>query len=164
MDHAIIEIVEYGDYRCEHCAEVFSEITQLQHLLGNDLRFVFRHFPQPRLQALSVDSALAAETAGLQGKFWEMHQLLFENQKYLNRASICWLAEELDLDMQQFERDRNLAKMLLKITSDFESGVRSGVDSTPAFFVNGEMYIGFSDYQCLLKACRQYMPEPVLTA
>jgi protein-disulfide isomerase len=93
------------------------------------------------------------EAAGMQGKFWEMHAKVFENQRYLNRASVRWLADEIELNASAFETDRRNKKLFQEVISDFESGIRSGVNGTPTLFINGMRYNGFDDYQSLYKVC-----------
>ena len=150
---APVELVQYGDYRCQYCAEAHLVIIALQKVFGQSLRFIFRNFPLPNVHALSLESAVAAEAAGRQAQFWEMHELLLENQKFLNRASLTRMAEALRLDMDQFGQDCRNTEIFQKVTSDFEGGIRSGVDGTPTFFINGQRYNGFTDFNGLYNAC-----------
>jgi protein-disulfide isomerase len=146
---APIELVEYGDFQCEYCAAMYPAIKQLQDNFGHLLKFVYRHFPIPSRHALSVAAAVAAEAAASQGKFWHMHDMIYENQKYLTRRSFSGFAREIDLDTTSFEDCREHRKLFLKVISDFEGGVKSGVDSTPTFFINGVRYVGFDDFENL---------------
>ena len=148
-----IELVQYGDYRCQHCAEAHLVISALHNAFAQSLRFIFRNFPLPNVHPLSLESAVAAGAAGRQQKFWEMHELLLENQKFLNRASFTRMAEALRLDMDRFGQDCRNPEIFLKVTGDFEGGIRSGVDGTPTFFINGQRYNGFTDFKGLYNAC-----------
>ena len=152
--NASIELIQYGGYQCSHSGDIWPVIKQLKESLDSDLRFVFRHFPLPNLHPLAIESAVAAEAAGLQGQFWQMHNKIMENQLHLNRASLNLLAEEIGLDMNVFVRDGRNRQLFKKIKNDFESGINSGVAGTPTFFVNGLMYNGFNDFPDLLKVCR----------
>jgi protein-disulfide isomerase len=153
---APIELIEYGDFQCEYCGEVYTEIKKLQEALGNQLKFVFRHYPLSALHPLSLEAAVATEAAALQDnmKFWSMHDLIFENQKYLSRASLSKFAEEVGMDTTLLENSQTHKQLLPKVISDFESGVRSGVEGTPTFFINGHKYTGFHDFESLYKTCR----------
>jgi len=154
---ACVELVEYGDFQCQHCGEVYPLIKLVQEEMGDSLRFVFRHYPQPVLHRLSLDASVAAETAALQGKFWHMHDIIFENQKYLSRSRFLQFAEEIDLDTRAYEDNREHKKMIQKVINDFESGVRSGVEGTPTFFINGRRYNGFHDPDDLIRACKDLL-------
>jgi protein-disulfide isomerase len=107
----------------------------------------------PNLHHLALEAAVAAEAAGLQGNFWAMHTKIMDNQFHLNRASLNSFAEEIGLDMGEFISNFKNRHLLRKITSDFESGIHSGVIGTPAFFINGLMYNGFDDFNSLYKVC-----------
>lgn len=154
FESAPVELVQYGDFQCEHCGGVYTSIKLIQQYLGDKLKFVFRHFPLPTLHRFALDAAVASEAAGLQGKFWEMHDLIFENQKYLIKSSFSRFAERIELDMDAFENSREFKKLIHKVVNDFESGVKSGVDCTPTFFINGFRYSGFEDFDTLYKTCK----------
>jgi protein-disulfide isomerase len=149
---APIELIQYGDFQCEHCAEVYPVIKWLLDSFGDLLKFVYRHYPIPIRHPLSLQAAVATEAAALQGKFWHMHDIIYENQKFLTRISFSELATEVDLDTRVFEDWREHRKLFRKVISDFESGVKSGVDGTPTFFINGLRYDGFNDFQNLYLA------------
>lgn len=153
---APIELVEYGDFQCENCAAVYPHIKMLQEKMGNQLKFVYRHFPLSTIHPLSLNAAVAAEAAGLQGglSFWDMHDMIFENQKYLTQASFSRFAEEIELNPNMFEDGRRDKKRVQKIASDYESGVKSGVTGTPTFFFNRQKYTGFHDFESLYRACK----------
>lgn len=154
---ATIELVEYGDLQCKECREVYAEIKLLQGVMGNQLRFVFRHFPLPNIRPVSLEAAIALEAAALQEKFWNMHDIIFENQENLTRSSLFSLAKAIELDMALYEVSREHKKIFQKVIDDFESGVKSGVDKTPTFFVNGLRYYGVNDFDSLYKSCRYLM-------
>jgi protein-disulfide isomerase len=139
---ARITLVEYGDYECPFCGQAHPIVKALPRELGDDLRFVFRHFPLAQAHPHATRAAQAAEAAGLQDRFWEMHDLLYENQDRLDEPRLRLYAERLGLDLEQFDRDIDSEEVAAKVRSDFLSGARSGVNGTPTFFVNGERYDG----------------------
>ncbi|WP_088892349.1 DsbA family protein [Leptolyngbya ohadii] len=149
---AIVTLVEYGDYQCPHCAEVHKIIGAIQQQLGNSLRFVFRHFPQSELHPDSLHAAEAAEAAGSQGKFWEMHDRLFAAQNALDDGSLVEYAVDLNLEINQFLSEMAGDVHLPRITQDQESGTASGVCSTPALFLNGSRYCGSTNHNRLFEA------------
>ena len=149
---APIELIEYGDFQCEHCANIYPVIKCLLDSFGDHLKFVYRHYPIPTRHPLSLQAAVATEAAALQGKFWYMHDIIYENHNFLTRASFSEFAREIELDTRAFEDCREHRKLFRKVISDFESGVKSGVDSTPTFFINGARYDGFDDFENLNSA------------
>ncbi len=151
---APIELIEYGDFQCEHCAAVYPEIRMLQQEMGNQLKFVFRHYPLSAIHPMALDAAISTEAASLQDKFWYMHDIIFENQKYLTRSSLSKFAEEIGLDVASFEDNRCRKKLTQKVITDFESGSKSGVNGTPVFFINRHKYNGFDDFESLYKTCK----------
>jgi protein-disulfide isomerase len=151
---APVELVMYGDFQCPYCAGAYEETKMLQEVMGNQLKFVFRHYPLPNLHPMALDAAVAAEVASLRDKFWEMHDALFENQKYLSRPALLDLGEQMGLDMTLFEDSRGYRRLARKVTSDFEGGVASGVSGTPTFFVNGLKYNGPAEFRYMQRACR----------
>jgi len=144
-ESASITIVEYGDYQCPHCAYAYPVIKEIQQTFGNQIRFVFRHFPLQESHELAFPAALAAEAATLQGKFWEMHDAIYENQYRLSEDLFEELAETIGLDVEQFQKDISADNLKEKVEDDFESGVRSGVNGTPSFYVNGTKFDGGPD-------------------
>ena len=152
---APIELIEYGDFQCEHSAAVYHEIKMLQERMGNQLKFVFRHYPVSGIHPIAIDAAVAAEAAALKGEmnFWHMHDIIFENQKYLTRSSLSKFADEVGLDVLVFQDNRNHKKLIQKVLADLEGGVKSGVHSTPTFFINGHMYNDFHDFESFYKTC-----------
>jgi hypothetical protein len=151
---APIELIEYGDFQCCHCGEVYEVIKLLQDCFGDLFRFVYRHFPIPDRYPLSIHAAIATEAAALQGKFWYMHDMIYENQKYLTRASFSEFAREIDLDTNAFDDCREHRKLVRKVVSDFEGGLKSGVSGSPTFFINGMYYEGFTDFDSIYLALK----------
>lgn len=146
---APIELIQYGDFQCSYCGDVFPAIKQLQDSFGSLLKFVYRHFPMPCRHPLAIPAAVAAEAAALQGRFWYMHDMIFRNQKYMTRTSFSRFAGEINLDTRPFEDCREHRKLFRKVIGDFEGGIKSGVDCTPTFFINGIRYVGFNDFDNL---------------
>ena len=140
--NAPIELVEYGDYQCPHCGHAYPIVKSIQKKMGNKLKFVFRNFPLAESHPNAVNAAVASEAAAMQNKFWEMHDHLFEFQSRLDDESLIKYAAQLKLNVEQFENDFEKPELIKKVDADFESGVRSGVNGTPSFFINGEKYNG----------------------
>ena len=159
-DHAIgpatapVTLVEYGDYECPYCGAAHVSVKKILGVLGDGVRFVFRNFPLSQVHPHAFQAANAAEAAGAQGEFWGMHDLLFENQKHLDTASLLAYARALGLDLQRFGADLTQQTYARRIREDFLSGVRSGVNGTPTFFVNGVRHNGGYDPESLLAAIR----------
>ncbi|WP_326983103.1 thioredoxin domain-containing protein [Chryseobacterium sp. MYb264] len=139
---ADLTIVEYGDYQCPYCGAAYPILKEMMRTFGTQIRFVFRNFPLSEMHQYARPAALAAEAAALQGKFWEMHDAIYENQEYLNENFLYELAEQLNLDMLQFKKDIQNPELSDKIDSDFQSGVLSGVNGTPTFYINGNHFNG----------------------
>lgn len=135
--HPKVKIVEYLDFQCPYSAEAEGPINQVLDVFGNDVALVVRHFPLIKTHAWAEEAALASEAAALQGKFWEMHDLLFANQDELSNEGIFALAESLGLDMQQFTRDFQSTECLARVNQDKLKGLRQGVHETPTIFVGG---------------------------
>lgn len=135
---ASVILVEFGDFECPHCSHAHPLIKRLLKEMGDDIHFVFRHFPLQEIHPHAYMAAIAAEAAGKQNKFWQMHDLIFENQQRLNANVLLDLAQEINLELQQFASDWKSEPVQGKVESDFESGVRSGVNGTPTFFLNGQ--------------------------
>jgi protein-disulfide isomerase len=158
--NASVELVEYGDYQCPHCGRAYPIIKKIQKKMGDNLKFVFRNFPLSEVHPYAKMLAIAAEAAGAQGKFWEMHDIIFENQNNLNHIDLLEYAESLGLDVEQFEKDCNSRTYSDRVEEDFESGLRSGVNGTPGFFVNGEKYNGIWEDKELLTFLQSKVPQP----
>ena len=147
---AAVTLVEYGDFECPYCGAAYPIVKQIQQNLGEQLCFVFRHFPLTQIHPHAERAAEAAEAAGAQGRFWEMHDLLFENQQSLDDRNLLRLAKVLKLDIERFAHELVEGTYLERVREDFMSGVRSGVNGTPTFFINGVRHDGPWDMQSLL--------------
>jgi protein-disulfide isomerase len=149
---APLTLVEYGDFECPFCGAAYPIVKQVLAVMAGQLRFVFRHFPMTTVHPRSELAAEAAEAAGAQGMFWEMHDMLFEHQ---DRLALPWLrshAAALALDLDLFDRDLATRAHAARVREDFLSGVRSGVNGTPTFFINGVRYDGSWEFASLLAA------------
>jgi protein-disulfide isomerase len=146
-------IVEYGDYECPYSRRAFREIALVERRLPGDVRFAFRHFPLTEIHPHALAASAAAEAAALQDRFWDMHELLFHRQKALDDGDLRRYAEELELDVQAFDRDRAGSRVLNRIRRDVEGGVASGdVRGTPTLFIDGVVHHGSYDAASLLEA------------
>jgi protein-disulfide isomerase len=152
---APITLVEYGDYQCPNCAQAHSLIQQLQQQLGEQLRFVYRHFPQPDLHPEAQHAAEAAEAANSQGKFWQMHDCLFANQHALHNGYLVDYATTIGLDVMQFLREMTGDVHVDRIQQNRDSGIASGVIHTPTFFINSVRHDGDWRGEGLLIAINQ---------
>jgi protein-disulfide isomerase len=130
-------------------------VKQLLRVLDEDVRFAFRHFPLTQAHPHALDAAIAAEAAGAQGRFWEMHDLLFTHQDQLAPRDLLVLARGLDLDLEQFAEDLTQRTYEPRVRRDFISGVRSGVNGTPTFFINGVRHNGGWNLESLLEGVRE---------
>jgi len=151
-EKAKIELVEYGDFQCPHCKRAHPVLKNIQRQLGKRLRFVFRHFPLTNAHPYAMSAAVAAEAASIEGKFWEMHDLIFERQDELSDGIFTDWAQELALNSREFSKHLRDAELKERVQSDFESGIRSGVNGTPSLFINGRKYEGMVDEEELLNA------------
>jgi len=140
--NADLVIVEYGDYQCPYCGAAYPVLKELMRQFGSQIKFVFRNFPLSEMHEYARAAALAAEAAALQNKFWEMHDAIYENQQNLNEHLLLELVKELKLDIPQFKSDLESSALKAKVDEDFESGVVSGVNGTPSFYVNGKKFEG----------------------
>ncbi|HEX6600804.1 MAG TPA: thioredoxin domain-containing protein [Gemmatimonadaceae bacterium] len=139
---APVTLVEYGDFECSYCGRAYPIVKSLQETLGAELRFVFRNFPLTDLHPHAEHAAEAAESAAAQDSFWEMHDTLFEHQDRLDDQSLVAYGEQLGLDAEQLARELEDGTYESRVREDFRTGVRSGVNGTPSFFINGERYDG----------------------
>jgi protein-disulfide isomerase len=139
---APVTLVEYGDYECLYCGQAYPIVKALQSRLGRRLRFAYRHFPLAEIHPLALGAAEAAEAAAAQGQFWEMHDLLYENQPALGESDLVRYAEQLELDVARFVNELARHTYEGRVREDFMSGVRSGVNGTPTFFINGIRHDG----------------------
>jgi protein-disulfide isomerase len=146
-------ILEYGDYECPYSRQAFHAIEQIERRLGGNMRFAFRHFPLTSIHPHALAAAAAAEAAALQGRFWDMHELLFHRQKALEDGDLRRYAAELGLDVAAFDRDRASTQVADRIRRDVDSGLASGqVVGTPTLFIDGVVYRGGYDPATLLTA------------
>ena len=149
---APVTLVEYGDYQCPYCGAAYPEVKRLQKTLGKRLRFVFRNFPLTQAHPYALIAAEAAEAAALHGKFWQMHDLIYENQAALEPDILPAWAEKVGLDLDEFGTAIQQGGVTKRIKEDRMSGIRSGVNGTPSFFINGTRYDGAPDHDSLLAA------------
>lgn len=154
-ENAPVTLVEYGDYECPYCGDAYVVVKQLQEQMGGKLRFVFRNFPLTQMHPHAAHAAESAEIAGAQGKFWEMHDALYEHQKALDDRRLTQYAQSLGLDAQKFEQELAAGAQTERVREDFLSGVRSGVNGTPTFFINGLRYEGDFDADSLLTTLQE---------
>ena len=149
---APVTLVEYGDYECPDCGDAYPIVKELQKRLRNRLRFVFRHFPLMEMHPHAERAAEAAEAAGAQGKFWEMHDLLFEHQQALEDADLRQYAGRIGLDLAKFDDDMKRRAYAGRVKEDLLSGEESEIPGTPTFFINGMLYDDAYDLETLLGA------------
>src|SRR5215217_2424634 len=147
---APVTLVKYGDYECPYCGEAHPVLKELQEIVGEQVRFVFRHFPLDTVHPRARRAAQAAEAAASQGRFWEMHDLLYERQGELGEEDLMRYAAELGLDLRQFQEDLANDNHAWRIEEDRLGGDRAGVRGTPTLFVNGVRYRGPMDLDGLL--------------
>jgi protein-disulfide isomerase len=152
---ASVTLLEYGDYECPYCGAAYPIVKEVQDRMGDRLRFVFRNFPITTSHPHAEQAAEAAEAAGSQGRFWEMHDTLYENQRRLGDADLRSYAAQLGLDLESFERDVAEHVHAPRVREDFMSGVRSGVNGTPTFYINGVRHDDSYELETLLAALEQ---------
>ena len=152
---AAVTLLEYGDYECPFCGAAYPIVKQVQETMGERLRFVFRNFPITTAHPHAEQAAEAAEAAAAQGQFWPMHDLLYENQQHLETDDLIAYAGRLGLDVSRFQRELADHVHAARVREDFMSGVRSGVNGTPTFYIDGERYEGSYDAEPLLDALKQ---------
>jgi protein-disulfide isomerase len=149
---APVTLVEYGDYECPFCGLAHDVALEVLRRTSDRVRFVFRNFPNAEVHPHALQAAQTAEAAGAQGKFWPMHDLLFANQDALAPDDLLRYADELDLDIQRFTRELETGVHLEKVRADFRSGVRSGVNGTPTFFIDELRFDAAPDVETLTAA------------
>jgi protein-disulfide isomerase len=155
---ASVTLVEYGEFECPHCGRAYHSIRELLEEAVGRVRFVFRHFARDDVHPFSERSAQAAEAAGAQGRFWEMHDILFESQHQLEHGDLVHHAESLGLDVERFRREMLDQVHLPTVRAHLESGLASGVTETPTFFIDGVKYTGSYGTQGLISATRPSLP------
>ncbi len=151
-EDAPVTVVEYGDYQCPYCSDMNPMIKAIAKAMGKQLRFVFRHMPLLEMHPYAQHAAEAAEAAGAQGKFWEMHDAILQQQSELGSDLLHQLAVRLKLDVEQFSNDLETRRYRPRVKRDFMGGMRSGVAGTPTFFINGKRYEGALDHASLQSA------------
>src|SRR5215472_9124701 len=154
---APVTLVEYGDYECPYCGEAYPIVKEIQRRLGDRLRFVFRNFPLTQSHPHAQHAAEAAEAAAVQERFWEMHDFLFEHQQALDDTHLVHYAVALQLDRGMFEREMAERVYVNRVHEDFLSGVRSGVNGTPTFYINGVRHDASYALETLLAAIEAVM-------
>jgi protein-disulfide isomerase len=146
-------ILEYGDYECPYSRRAFRAIEQVERELSSGVRFAFRHFPLTQIHPHALAASAAAEAAARQGRFWEMHALLFHRQKALEDEALRTYANELGLDIARFDQDRGGDDIAARIARDIAGGEATGVIlGTPTLFINGVLHEGGHDSAALLEA------------
>ena len=153
-DDAPATLVEYGDYQCPYCGAAHPVVKDVQAVLGDELRFVFRNFPLTQIHEHAQKAAEAAEAAAGQNAFWPYHDLLFAHQDALRRDNLIDYAVSLDLDQTRFAHEVDTNAFAHRIRTDFMSGIESGVNGTPTFFINGLRYDGPVEVESLIGAIR----------
>jgi NhaA family Na+:H+ antiporter len=146
-------ILEYGDYECPYSRQAFRQIERVEQEVRGGVRFAFRHFPLVEIHPHALTASAAAEAAALQGRFWEMHELLFHRQKALEDEDLRAYAAKLELDVARFDQDRLTADVQRRIRQDVDSGKASGeVHGTPTLFIDGVVHRGGYDATTLMEA------------
>ena len=148
-------LVEYGDYQCSYCGQAYPVVKRLQERFGESLRFVFRNFPLAEAHPDAEHAAEAAEFAAAGGKFWEMHDLLYENQADLGEDALLALAGRLHLSADELDAALKAGTYRSHVRADFSGGVSSGVNGTPTFFIDGQRHDGSYDYKTLAGAVQR---------
>jgi protein-disulfide isomerase len=153
-------ILEYGDYECPYSRQAFRAIERIEQQLSGAVRFAFRYFPLVEIHPHAFAAAAAAEAAAIQGRFWEMHTLLFRRQRALDDRDLLGYAAQLELDLARFDADRISPEVLRRIRRDVESGIASGeVRGTPTLFIDGLVQRGGYDEATLLEALAGHASE-----
>jgi protein-disulfide isomerase len=155
---APVTLLEYGDYECPHCGRAHPIVAAVLRRLGSQVRFAYRHFPLTQIHPHAQHAAEMAEAAAEQGQFWAMHDLLFENQEALDDEDLLEYAAELGIDPEWAASALAGQHYTDEVQRDFMSGVRSGVNGTPTFFINGVRHDGAWDEASLLDALQQAIP------
>lgn len=153
---AVVTLLEYGNFECIHCGQTYPILKQVRNLLSNDLRFVFRHFPTVQTHPHSLRAAEAAEAAGAQGKFWEMHDELFTHQTALEDRDLMRYARRIGLDLDKFSQALSESIFLSQIQASYERSLfDEHITGTPTLYLNGTRYTGSTDLQTLLEAIKE---------
>jgi protein-disulfide isomerase len=148
--NAPLTLVEYGDYQCPYCGMAYPVVKALQKTLGKKLRFVFRNFPLAQIHPYAMAAAEAAEGAALLDKFWPMHDLIYENQAALSAEALVEWAKKLGITLPAFKKVLGSPEIPKRLKEDRTSGIRSGVNGTPTFYINGKRFDAQPSYESLL--------------
>lgn len=151
-EHAPITLVEYGDYQCPHCGRAYPIVQQVQKHFGKRLRFVFRNFPLNEIHPSAEIAAETAEFAAAHKQFWQMHDAIFENQESLSEPLLLELAQTMRLSVPELRNALTSNEYAPRVKDDFMGGVRSGVNGTPTFFINGQRHDGPFEFEDLVEA------------
>jgi len=154
-----VVLVEYGDYECLYCRAAHVEVLKLGRHFGDDLTYVFRHFPLTEIHLFAEPAAETAEFAGAEGRFWDMHDAIYAHQDQLSLPFLLGAARALGLPERNLEAALEAKTFAPKVEQHFLSGVRSGVNGTPTFFINGRRHDGPFDYQSLAAAIQAVRPR-----
>lgn len=149
---APLTLLEYGDYECDYCGRAYPVVRELREHFGDRLRFVFRNFPHASIHPHASVAAQAAEAAGGQGKFWEMHDLLYQHQNDLATGDLTHIALQAGLELYHFQADLQSERFARRVAADHQGAVESGVRKTPTFFINGAYYDGPMELQAMIAA------------
>jgi protein-disulfide isomerase len=163
-EDASVTLVEYGDFECPYCGRAEPILRELFSEIGDDVRFVFRHLPLTDVHQHAELAAEAAEAAHAQGRFWEMHDLLFDHQDELTGRDVMRYAEELGLDLDQFHKELKNHEHAARVARDVESAELSGVSGTPTFFINGQRHHGAYDTATLKRAVKAARARTLVAA
>lgn len=164
-DHSVgpldapLTLLEYGDYQCPYCGHAFPIIQEVRGRMGDRLRFVFRNFPLTRIHPHAEHAAEVAEAAAAQGRFWPMHDWLFSHQSRLDDAALLEGAGALSLDVERIRKELRDGTHRSRVRADFSSGVRSGVNGTPTFYINGARHDADYDPDTLMEALHEALKE-----
>jgi protein-disulfide isomerase len=158
-ESAPVTLVEYGDYECPHCGHAHPVVKAVRKHFGKQLRLVYRHFPLTQIHPLAEPAAEAAEFAGVNEHFWEMHDAIFENQDRLSVPVLAELAEGLGLSADDLAAALDRREFAPVVKAQFMGGVRSGVNGTPTFFINGHRYEGMVEFEDLVEAIETALVE-----
>jgi protein-disulfide isomerase len=161
-DDAAVTLVEYGDYECPHCAAAHPVVQLLLRQVGDKLRFVFRHFPLTQVHPNAEAAAESAEFCGVHGLFWEMHDRIYTNRENLAVPRLFALVRELGLSEAKLRQALMEQTFAPKVQSDFLGGVRSGVNGTPSFFINGRQHDGSYAFEDLYSAVEANLDPEVI--
>jgi protein-disulfide isomerase len=163
-ENAPVTLVEYGDYECPHCGRANPIVKNLCQHFGSQLRLVYRHFPLTQIHPFAEGAAETAEFAGTHGKFWQMHDLLFESQSRFSVPLFFELAKLLKLSTSALRATLEKGEYTPKVREDFLGGIRSGVNGTPTFFINGHRHNGLFEFDDLAGAIQTALLATKLSA